>query len=97
MSRPFKCRRVAFVPGVPYFKPAGIHLRSLKEVRLSVEEVEALHLKELKGLEQEQGAEWPRRGQSHKMYFLPEEGDKMAGFNFYSSDFMWLIIKAMRP
>jgi len=57
MSRPFKCRRVAFMPGVTYFKPAGIPLRSLEEVRLSVEEAEALRLKELEGLEQEQGAE----------------------------------------
>ena len=57
MSRPFKCRRVAFMPGVTYFKPAGIPLRTLEEVRLSVEEAEALRLKELEGLEQEQGAE----------------------------------------
>jgi predicted DNA-binding protein (UPF0251 family) len=57
MSRPFKCRRVAFMPGVTYFKPAGIPLRSLKEIRLSIEEAEALRLKDLEGLEQEQGAE----------------------------------------
>src|SRR4030042_6245111 len=57
MSRPFKCRRVAFIPGVTYFKPAGIPLRSLEEVRLSLEEAEALRLKELEELEQEQGAE----------------------------------------
>ena len=57
MARPFKCRRVAFMPGVTYFKPAGIPLRDLEEIRLSVEEAEALRLKELEGLEQEQGAE----------------------------------------
>lgn len=57
MSRPFKCCRVAFMPGVTYFKPAGIPLRSLEEIRLSVEEAEALRLKDLEGLEQEQGAE----------------------------------------
>ena len=57
MSRPFKCRRVASMPGVTYFKPAGIPLRSLEEIRLSVEEVEALRLKDLEGLEQEEGAE----------------------------------------
>lgn len=45
------------MPGVTYFKPAGIPLRSLEEVRLSVEEAEALRLKELEGLQQEQGAE----------------------------------------
>ena len=57
MSRPFKCRRVAFMPGVTYFKPAGIPLRDLEEVCLSVEEAEAVRLKELEGLDQEQGAE----------------------------------------
>ncbi len=57
MARPFKCRRVAYVPGVTYFKPAGIPLGSLEEVQLSLEEAEALRLKELEGLEQEQGAE----------------------------------------
>lgn len=57
MARPFKCRRVAFIPGVNYFKPAGIPLRSLEEVRLSIEEAEAIRLKDLEDLEQEQGAE----------------------------------------
>ncbi|MFH1382689.1 MAG: DUF134 domain-containing protein [Chloroflexota bacterium] len=57
MARPFKCRRVAFMPGVTYFKPAGIPLRSLEEARLTVEEAEAIRLKDLEGLEQEEGAE----------------------------------------
>lgn len=57
MSRPIKCRRIAFLPGVTYFKPAGIPLRNLEEVCLSVEEVEAIRLKDIERLEQEQGAE----------------------------------------
>jgi len=57
MSRPPKCRRVAFLPDVTYFKPAGIPLRTLEEVQLSVEEAEAIRLKDLEGLKQEQGAE----------------------------------------
>jgi predicted DNA-binding protein (UPF0251 family) len=57
MARPFKCRRVAFLPDVTFFKPAGIPLRSLEEIRLSFEEAEALRLKDLEGLEQEEGAE----------------------------------------
>lgn len=57
MSRPPKCRRVAFIPGVTYFKPAGIPLRALEEVYLSIEEAEAIRLKDLEGLEQEEGAE----------------------------------------
>ncbi len=57
MARPVKYRRVEFAPGVNYFKPPGVPLRKLEEVRLSLEEVEAIRLKDLEGLEQEQGAE----------------------------------------
>jgi predicted DNA-binding protein (UPF0251 family) len=56
MARPFKCRRVAFMPHVTYFKPAGIPLRALEEIILTVEEAEAIRLKDLEGLEQEEGA-----------------------------------------
>jgi len=52
MSRPFKCRRVCFLPGVTYFKPAGIPLRALSENRLTVEEMEAIRLRDLERLEQ---------------------------------------------
>jgi predicted DNA-binding protein (UPF0251 family) len=44
------------MPGVTYFKPAGIPLRALEEIRLTVEEAEAIRLKDLEGLEQEEGA-----------------------------------------
>jgi uncharacterized protein len=57
MSRPSLCRRVGFIPAVTYFKPAGIPLRELEENRLSVEEMEAIRLKDLEDLEQEQCAE----------------------------------------
>jgi predicted DNA-binding protein (UPF0251 family) len=45
------------MPGVTFFKPAGVPLRVLEEVRLTVEEAEALRLKELEGMEQEEGAD----------------------------------------
>ena len=57
MSRPIKCRRVCFLPGVTYFKPAGIPMRFLSEVCLSLEEAESIRLKELENLEQKQCAE----------------------------------------
>jgi len=57
MPRPVKCRRVAHIPGTIYFKPAGIPLRELDEVVVSVDEIEAIRLKDIEGLEQEQGAE----------------------------------------
>jgi len=57
MPRPLKCRRIAALPYVTYYKPAGIPLRDLEEVRLAVEEAEAIRLKDIEGLEGEQGAE----------------------------------------
>ena len=57
MPRPIKWRRVAFIPEVTYFKPAGIPLRGLEEICLSVEEAEAIRLKDTEGLGQEECAE----------------------------------------
>jgi len=56
MPRPPKCRRVAFIPDTTYFKPAGIPMRVLEEIVLSLEEAEAVRLKDIEGLEQEEGA-----------------------------------------
>ncbi|WP_084667005.1 DUF134 domain-containing protein [Thermanaeromonas toyohensis] len=53
MPRPPKCRRVAFIPGITYFQPAGIPLEQVEEVVLALEELEAIRLKDLEGLEQE--------------------------------------------
>jgi predicted DNA-binding protein (UPF0251 family) len=56
-GRPPRCRRVSFVPEATFFKPAGIPMRVLEEVSLSVDEAEAIRLKDLEGLEQEEGAD----------------------------------------
>ena len=56
MPRPFKCRRVSYLPGVTFFKPAGIPMRGLGEMQVSLEEAEALRLKDLEGLDQEPAA-----------------------------------------
>ena len=57
VGRPVKWRRVAFAPEATYFKPSGIPMQTLEEVCLSVEEAEAIRLKDLEGLEQEDCAE----------------------------------------
>ena len=56
MPRPQKPRLVEFVPTVTYFKPPGIPLSMLDEVRVGVDELEALRLKDMEGLEQEECA-----------------------------------------
>ena len=53
MGRQPLWRRVGFLPQVTYFKPAGVPLSGLQEIRLSVEEVEAIRLKDIEGLEQD--------------------------------------------
>ena len=53
MPRPPKCRRVEFVPEITCFKPVGVPLVELEEISLTVEELEAIRLKDLEKLEQE--------------------------------------------
>ncbi|ABO49874.1 protein of unknown function DUF134 [Desulforamulus reducens MI-1] len=57
MARPPKCRQVARLPVVTYFKPQGIPMSQLSEVIIPVEELEAVRLCDLEGLEQEDCAE----------------------------------------
>ncbi len=56
MPRPRLCRRVGFQPNVTYFKPVGIRMIELEESILAVDEFEAVRLKDLLGLEQEEAA-----------------------------------------
>jgi predicted DNA-binding protein (UPF0251 family) len=56
MPRPVKCRKVGFIPDVLYFKPAGIPMRELDEVDITLDELEALRLADLEGLYQEDAA-----------------------------------------
>lgn len=53
MPRPPKKRNIDFLPDLTYFKPAGVPLKNLKEECLGFEELEAVRLKDLEGLEQE--------------------------------------------
>lgn len=57
MPRPPKLRRIESLPQVSVFKPSGIPLSELQEINLTVVELEALRLKNLEGLGQEECAE----------------------------------------
>lgn len=52
MPRPPKSRWISFWPAVTYFKPAGVPLRTLEEVVIQLDELEAMRLKDLEGLDQ---------------------------------------------
>lgn len=57
MARPVKCRRVKFFPENTYFTPLGKRKCEVKEITLKVEELEAMRLKDIEGLTQEECAE----------------------------------------
>jgi len=57
LPRHRKRRRVGHVPMCSLFKPAGIPAYDLEEVVLRIEEMEAIRLKDLVGLDQEACAE----------------------------------------
>jgi len=64
MPRPRLCRRIQFDPNITYFKPQGVPMRELEIVELTTEEVEALRLRNMKDLEQEEAAEKMNTSQS---------------------------------
>jgi len=47
---------VGLLPQATYFKPRGVPLRTLQQVALTVDELEALRLADLEGLYQEEAA-----------------------------------------
>ena len=57
MTRPRIKRCLQFNPNVDYFKPRGIPLRDLQEIELLPDEIEAIKLYLVDGLDQTQSAE----------------------------------------
>jgi len=64
MVRPRLCRRIGFNPNITYFKPQGVPMRELEIVELTAEEVEALRLRNISELEQEEAAKKMNTSQS---------------------------------
>ena len=57
MPRPENIREIDNSPPVTWFKPAGIPMRKLEEVVLTLDEIEAIRLADAEGLYHEQVAE----------------------------------------
>ncbi|TWT76339.1 hypothetical protein CA13_68330 [Planctomycetes bacterium CA13] len=66
MPRPKQCRRVGLSPDSTYFKPAGIPTRSLQEIVLPIDGLEAMRLVDIEGLYQDQAAK--RMGVSRRTF-----------------------------
>ena len=56
MARPHCPRHIASLPGVVYFKPAGIPLRDLEERILPLDQFEALRLADVEGMQHVEAA-----------------------------------------
>ncbi|MBN1778745.1 MAG: DUF134 domain-containing protein [Candidatus Buchananbacteria bacterium] len=78
MPRPKLQRKIGFDPNVTYFKPRGVPMRTLQEVALTIEEVEAIRLKDFLGLEQTQAAEKMKTSQSTFQRILTQAHQKIA-------------------
>jgi len=78
MVRPKKHRFVDAEPEATYFKPRAIPLSELEEVCLSVEEIEALKLKFLDRLGQEQAAGKMKVSRTTFWRVLASAGEKVA-------------------
>jgi uncharacterized protein len=57
MTRPLRPRRLRFNPEVLYFKPRGVPMSSLEEEELFHDELEALKLHDVDGLDQIKSAQ----------------------------------------
>ncbi len=78
MPRPKLCKRIRFDPEVCYFKPKGVPLRELQVVELSLEEVEALRLKNIKNLSQIECAQKMNTSQSTVQRILSSAYQKVS-------------------
>ncbi len=78
MPRPRLCRRISFDPKIAYFKPQGVPLRELEIVALAAEEAEALRLKNIEDLEQEEAAKKMNVSRSTFQRILASANKKVA-------------------
>lgn len=78
MPRPRLCRTIRFNPNATYFKPQGVPMRFLEIVSLSLEEMEALRLKNIKNLDQVAAAKKMNTSQSTFQRILSSAYKKIA-------------------
>ena len=64
MVRPCKRRRIRFCPRARFFKPQAVPLTNLEEVDLGHDELEAVRLCDLKGIDQVDAAKKMKISQS---------------------------------
>ena len=78
MPRPRRQRRIKGDPDVTYFKPAGIPIKELEEVTLSLEEFEAIRLIDQESFSQDEAGKKMGVSQSTLSRTLKEARQKIA-------------------
>lgn len=78
MPRPKESRRISCQPNVFFYKPQGIPVKNLEQVKISLDEWEALRLFNKEGLNQTEGAEKMRISQSTFQRILCSARKKLA-------------------
>ena len=81
MARPVKWRRIEHIPSIPYFIPSASDEDGVPANTLKLEELEAVRLKDLEGLEQSECAErWVFPGLPFNGFFyLPGKDCRQPG------------------
>ena len=78
MPRPRSRRRICSSPNATFYKPQGVPLSQLEVVELTIEEWEALRLKDVENIDQNAAAENMNTSQSTFQRILSSARKKMA-------------------
>lgn len=76
--RPKKQRRIRYSHNYYYFKPRGVPLRTINEVVLAIDEVEAIRLAEVEKMHQKKAAQKMNISQSTFQRILKQAHQKIA-------------------
>ena len=76
--RPKSTKKISYNPVATYFKPQGVPLRTLEIIDLTLEECEALRLKNVMRYEQEECAKYMSTSQSTVQRLLASAYTKIA-------------------
>jgi predicted DNA-binding protein (UPF0251 family) len=78
MPRPKLCRKISQKPDVTFYKPQGIPLQNLKIMEITLEEWEALRLKNVEKFNQIKAAEKMNTSQSTFQRILTTAQEKLS-------------------
>lgn len=78
IGRPRMCRKIKFSHKTNFFKPQGVPMRELKTISLTIEELEAMRLKNVENKNQTECAEIMKTSQSTFQRILSEAYKKVS-------------------